>query len=194
MLNPPRGVPAFDPIKWEAAGHRAAPAIGYLVVSWSQIDNAVVDAIYKSRIAHRLRNGLKVLSDPVSHKFRERLNEWIRLALPAANMISSADGLRQEAMRLQAIRDDIAHNIEIVWPAEDGDFVIRTTKGASRPIEIEKVGAGFRAVDHEAQKLKPTRYVRIYEEADIWKAIEDMHKLLATMQAVRVAVLNAIPR
>lgn len=192
MLDPSSGVPPFDPVKWEMARQRARPAIGHLILNWALIDTAMIDTIYKCRVARVAADGFDSLDQPISHKFAARLNEWIRLALPIAGR-TNGDTLRKEALRLQAIRDDVAHNAEMIWLADDGDFVIRCAKGASRPITLKMIGEKWTGWNEDA-KGKPLRYVRVYEERDIWSAIDGTHGLFVNMQNVRPAVSKAMAK
>jgi hypothetical protein len=187
-------IPVFDPVKWEVARRRAIPAIGHLVLNWAVLDSGMTDTIYKCRMARMTDDGFDALMKPISPGFRDRLNEWIRLALPMAGQAYQGDNIRTETLRLQSIRDDIVHNVQMIWLAENGEFVIRASRGAARPIPLKIEGNIWTAADQPSHKKRRTRYTKVYTEREVWTAVDETHALFARMQAVRPAVTKCIPK
>jgi len=54
------------------------------------------------------------LSNKMPHKFRDRLNEWIR-GLAQIGRAKEGDAFRTEALRLADVRNNVAHNIHGMW-------------------------------------------------------------------------------
>lgn len=112
MDAPDQSKPVDIP-QWFDAAQRAAPLVGALVIIWSAFEIILEEDIRDNRwIACK---GYTLPLDPrLPHKFRDRLNEWIR-GLPEIGREGEGDAFRIEVMRLAQVRNNIAHNIHGMW-------------------------------------------------------------------------------
>jgi hypothetical protein len=186
--------PAFDQAIWDAARQRAAPIVGHIILNWTALDTGLVETIQMARMLSWVAQKAPPPNREVSHKFRERLNEWIRLALPPLGRQSEGDALRTEVLRLQAIRDDVAHNIRTMWLDDSGDVVAmvfkENTRFSSAPLSAKRTAKGI--------ELSPTNPQQqafksgTYSEETLVRTIDDIAAAFMKMQQVREPLFKAI--
>lgn len=103
--------PSVSDSDWQAAAQRSAPLVGVIIITWAACESTMDTQVMRARQAKDALDSWPKLS----HKFRERLNEWIRLCLAPSGQPTKPDSFREDVLRLQTIRNNIAHNISAMW-------------------------------------------------------------------------------
>ncbi len=129
----------------------------------------------------------------VSHKFKERLNEWIRLCLPPLMLEAQNEEYRQELLRLQEIRNDVAHNIQLVWLDPAGKLIAKTRREDARYLYFEE----HEDADGKEISLRPAEghtlaQIKIYEEDDILDATDAIHLRYKAIRELRHPLMGAL--
>jgi hypothetical protein len=102
-------LPSPHPEERKLAELRAAPLIGKLILSWTELERDMNRAILNGRNIKEWKHP----PDRKLNRFQDNLNEWTKLFLRSHDN-EKAKELRAEIKRLQQIRNDIAHNIWMV--------------------------------------------------------------------------------
>ncbi|HVI78885.1 MAG TPA: hypothetical protein VM715_12135 [Candidatus Acidoferrum sp.] len=160
-------LPSPHPEERKLAELRAAPLIGKLILSWTELERDMNRAILNGR-------NIKEWKHPPDRKlsrFQDNLNEWIKLFL-GSHENEKAKEIRAETKRLQQIRNDIAHNIWMVR--------LDTTLG----VAINIVQENWKFWEEEAQWGKRKRN----------KPEKDRPETYRTTQYLEAFLLSAIHR
>src|SRR5689334_8036468 len=89
---------------------RAALLIGTVILAWTDVERDLNRQIRSGRTF-----ATRGLADrKLSHKFRENLNEWLRLHVTGDDHERRRSEIRDEATALHKIRSDLAHNIWVI--------------------------------------------------------------------------------
>lgn len=95
---------------WAVAATRATPLVGVIIITWAACEATMNTQVMRKRQIEKPGTWPKL-----SHKFKERLNEWIRLCLIPSGATANVELVREDLLRLQTIRNNLAHNITAMW-------------------------------------------------------------------------------
>jgi hypothetical protein len=194
MLDPTTKPPPLNRELTTHAADHAHPLIGHLILNWTFLDNLMTIMIHDARLLkYSTGQTDKKPNREVSHKFKERLNEWIRLCLPPLELEAKSEEYRREILHLQEIRNDVAHNIQLLWLDDAGKLVAKTRKENARFLYYEDDEG-----DHEQEILltqtegHALAQIKIYEEDDILNATDAIHILYQAMKEMRLPLMKTL--
>lgn len=147
----PPSVPFED---WTKAAKRAVPVVGIIIITWGACEAHMNTQTHRVRMDQNPTGGWPRLS----HKFKERLNEWIRLCLSTTTVCDDIEALRADMLRLQTIRNNLAHNIDAIWIDTSNELRIFCTVD-NKEYEAEDAAFDYsQGLEHAPWPIKAITY------------------------------------
>ncbi len=112
--------------QWHEAAQRAAPIVGAVILAWSAFELTMNEDVIAARLRNAASGRRGAVKMNVPHKFRDRLNEWLRI-LPSVDRAHEVNAFREEAVRLADIRNNLAHNVQAMWIDKTNELRVFTT-------------------------------------------------------------------